>query len=113
MYMTSITGLTGSIASGKSTVSVMFDDFKIPVNDADKITREVVEHGERDYHDIVDHFGKEILRIDMTLDREKLGEIVFSDEQQRKVLNGIVHPAIGKEMLQRRDTYVEQGEKCV
>lgn len=113
MYMTLIIGLTGSIASGKSTVSLMFDDFNIPVIDADKIAREVVEPGERAYQDIVDHFGKEILRSDMTLDREKLGEIVFSDEQQRKVLNGIVHPAIRKEMLQRRDTYVEQGEKCV
>ncbi|HLR79092.1 MAG TPA: dephospho-CoA kinase [Bacillota bacterium] len=111
--MTLIIGLTGSIASGKSTVSLMFDDFNIPVIDADKIAREVVEPGERAYQDIVDHFGKEILRSDMTLDREKLGEIVFSDEQQRKVLNGIVHPAIRKEMLQRRDTYVEQGEKCV
>src|SRR5699024_2611656 len=83
-------------------VSLMFDDFNIPVIDADKIAREVVEPGERAYQDIVDHFGKEILRSDMTLDREKLGEIVFSDEQQRKVLNGIVHPAIRKEMLQRR-----------
>ncbi len=111
--MTLIIGLTGSIASGKSTVSLMFDDLKIPVIDADKIAREVVEPGERAYEEIVHHFGKDILRKDLTLDRKKLGEIVFSDDEQRKILNGIVHPAIRKKMLERRDRFVERGERCV
>src|SRR5699024_12733267 len=96
-----------------NALCIMMDQYNSTVINEDKIAKEVVEPGERAYQDIVDHFGKEILRSDMTLDREKLGEIVFSDEQQRKVLNGIVHPAIRKEILQRRDTYVEQGEKCV
>ena len=82
--MTLIIGLTGSIASGKSTVSFMFDDFHIPVIDADKLAREVVEPGEKAYLGIISHFGEDILRDDKTLDRKKLGAIVFADEEKRK-----------------------------
>ncbi|MFB4166689.1 dephospho-CoA kinase [Virgibacillus sp. JSM 102003] len=111
--MALIIGLTGSIASGKSTISLMFDDFNIPVVDADKLSREVVMPGEKAYEQITDTFGNEILRDDKTLDRKKLGKIIFNDETKRKQLNGIVHPAVREKMLERRDSYVEAGADCV
>lgn len=111
--MTLVIGLTGSIASGKSTVSLMFDEFNIPVIDADKLSREVVRPGEKAYQKIVKAFGEQILREDGTLDREKLGEIVFADEEKRKMLNQIVHPAVRESMIAKRDAYVKSGEKCI
>lgn len=111
--MTLVLGLTGSIASGKSTVSLMFDDFNIPVIDADKLSREVVIPGEKAYEQIVDTFGHEVLRKDKSLDRKKLGSIIFNDENKRKQLNGIVHPAVREKMLAKRDAYVESGTNCV
>ncbi len=111
--MTVVIGLTGSIATGKSTVSLMFDDYDIPVIDADKISRKVVEPGEKAYAQIVETFGGDILREDETIDRKALGAIVFNDEEKRKVLNGIVHPAVREKMLEERDYYVRQNEKAV
>ncbi|WP_200411459.1 dephospho-CoA kinase [Virgibacillus salexigens] len=111
--MALIIGLTGSIATGKSTVSLMFDDFNIPVIDADKISREVVNPGEIAYEQIIETFGSHILREDKTLNREKLGDIVFNEETKRKQLNEIVHPAVRKKMLDRRDGYVKAGATCV
>src|SRR5690625_2632940 len=111
--MTLIIGLTGGIASGKSTVSSMFHQWNIPVIDADKIAREVVRPGEDAYQKIVSEFGTTILKQDQTLDRKKLGAIVFENEEKRKTLNGIVHPAIRKKMLKQRDAYVREGEPCV
>lgn len=111
--MTQVIGLTGSIASGKSTVSLMFDDLGIPVIDADKIARIVVRPGENAYHQIVEYFGEGIIRDDQTIDRKKLGSIVFQDEDKRKVLNQIVHPAVRERMLQQRDEYKVMNEKAV
>ncbi|SHG84394.1 dephospho-CoA kinase [Ornithinibacillus halophilus] len=111
--MAIVIGLTGSIASGKSTVSLMFDEFNIPVIDADKISREVVEPGEEAYEKIVATFGESIVREDGKLDRKELGAIVFENEEKRKQLNEIVHPAVRKSMLEKRDALIEQGEKCV
>ncbi|WP_085991719.1 dephospho-CoA kinase [Oceanobacillus senegalensis] len=111
--MALIIGLTGSIASGKSTVSLMFDDFNIPVIDADKIAREVVEPGEEAYEKVIETFGNQILREDKILDRKKLGAIVFADEEKLATLNGIVHPAIRKKMIDKRDALVKNGATCV
>jgi len=111
--MSLVIGLTGSIATGKSTVSLMFDDFNIPVIDADKIAREVVYPGEDAYKEVVKSFGEKILRSDGTINRERLGEIVFSDESKRKQLNEIVHPAIRKRMTEKKETLLAKGEKCV
>jgi len=111
--MTLVIGLTGSIATGKSTVSLMFDEFNIPVVDADKLSREVVRPGEEAYNEIVAAFGKQILREDQTLDRDKLGQIIFADEAKRNTLNQIVHPAVRKKMIEKRDAYVKQKEKCI
>src|SRR5690625_7359910 len=107
--MTLIIGLTGSIASGKSTISSMFADFHIPVIDADKLAREEVETGEKAYEEIIAVLGQEILQADKTLNRKKLGSIISADEQKRKTLNNIVHRSIRNEMIPRKDVYIEAG----
>ncbi|MEI3606025.1 dephospho-CoA kinase [Pseudogracilibacillus sp. SE30717A] len=111
--MTLIIGLTGSIGTGKSLISNQFRKLNIPVVDADLIAREVVEPGQKAYTKIVETFGEDILHDDDTLDRKALGNIVFNDQEKRKKLNAIIHPAIRKEMLKQRDEYVQQGELCV
>lgn len=96
-------GLTGGIGSGKSEVSRLLAARGAVVVDADKIAREVVEPGTSGLAEIVEAFGEEVLRPDGTLDRERLGAIVFADAEKLKVLNGIVHPKVGErsERLQR------------
>ncbi|KAI9440182.1 CoaE-domain-containing protein [Lactarius psammicola] len=89
-----VIGLTGGIATGKSTVSAQLVARGIPVIDADVLAREVVRPGTRALKKIVSTFGTEILQEDGTLDRAKLGEIVFRDEERRRKLNAIVHPAV-------------------
>src|SRR5699024_4234079 len=111
--MTLVIGLTGSIASGKSTVSLMFDEFSIPVIDADKIAREVVRPKEPAYNDIVDYFGHDILRDDDMLNRKALGEIVFHDQAELDKLNSFVHPRIRERMKELRDAYVEMDEQAI
>lgn len=111
--MALIIGLTGGIASGKSTVSAMFSSLNIPVIDADKISREVVEPGEDAYYKIQSVFGEDIIKEDQSIDRKKLGAIIFANEDKRKQLNGIVHPAVRKEMLRQRDDFAHKGEKCI
>jgi len=111
--MALIIGLTGSIASGKSTVSKMFNDLDIPVVDADKLSRDVVEPGEEAYEEIVKQFGDNILLKDKTINREKLGSIIFADEEKRKQLNNIVHPAVRKAMLKEKDALIEAQEECI
>ncbi|MFC7321115.1 dephospho-CoA kinase [Halobacillus campisalis] len=108
-----VIGLTGSIATGKSTVSKMIKSFQIPVVDADIISREVVEIGKPAYLQIVDIFGEEVLNEDGTLNRKSLGNIVFKDEDKRGQLNGIVHPEVRKEMVRQRDEYLNNGERAV
>ncbi len=87
-------GLTGGIACGKSTVARMFGEHGIPVVDADRLAREVVAPGTVGLAAVVDAFGPEYLLPDGSLDREKLGALVFDDEAARRKLNAIVHPQI-------------------
>src|SRR5690625_4677171 len=97
--MTLIIGLTGSIGTGKSTIANRFKELNIPVVDADLVARQVVEPGETAYKQIVETFGEDILQSDNTLDRKALGAVVFQDNEKRKKLNAIVHPAIRKELI--------------
>lgn len=108
-----IIGLTGGIATGKSTVSALLREKQIPVVDADLIAREVVEPGKTAYEEIVKFFGQEILHWDGQIDRKKLGEIVFSDEEKRQALNAIVHPQIRKEMIRQAMEAQEAGNKLI
>ncbi|MED4401170.1 dephospho-CoA kinase [Metabacillus fastidiosus] len=111
--MTLIIGLTGGIASGKSTVSNMFKEKNITVVDADQIARDVVEIGKTAYKEIVQHFGKEILNNDETINRAKLGSIIFQSEEERKILNNIVHPEVRKEMMSQTEIAKENKEEIV
>lgn len=96
-----VAGLTGGIATGKSTVSALFASFGAAVIDADLIAREVVACGSPAWEKIVEHFGTGVLRQDGELDRERLGGIIFSDAAQKDVLNRIVHPEVFREMDRR------------
>lgn len=89
-------GLTGGIASGKSTVAAVFRGEGVPVIDADEVAREVVMPGEPALAAIVEAFGREVLLEDGTLDRKHLGAIVFDDASKRARLNAIIHPAIAQ-----------------
>lgn len=96
-----IIGLTGGIASGKSTVSSILIEKGFRVIDSDKISREVVDIGEPAYEELVDYFGEVILNNDGRLNRQKLGDIVFTDEKLLQVLNSITHPYIFKELKEQ------------
>ena len=87
-------GLTGGIASGKSTVARRLVEHGAVHIDADELARRVVQPGRPALAAIVDGFGREILQHDGTLDRQKLAEIVFHDDDARERLNAIVHPAV-------------------
>lgn len=98
-------GLTGGIATGKSTVSAMLRRLGAKVVDADEIAREIVRPGEPAWQEIVDAFGPGVLRKDKSLDRDKLRKIVFADERARKRLESITHPkirALAQEKIERR-----------
>lgn len=108
-----ILGLTGGIATGKSTVTGMLRERGIPVIDADQIAREVVEPGKPAYEAIVRHFGRDILLEDGEINRKKLGEIVFSDEAERQKLNAIVHPEVRRVMREEAEAAEANGADIV
>ncbi|MGZ8847419.1 MAG: dephospho-CoA kinase [Pyrinomonadaceae bacterium] len=87
-------GLTGSIAVGKSFVLGVLAELGCHVIDADKIAREVVEPGTEGLKSLRDYFGEDVLSADGTLDRSKLGAIIFGNEEERTRLNAILHPLI-------------------
>ncbi|MBW2348085.1 MAG: dephospho-CoA kinase [Deltaproteobacteria bacterium] len=92
-------GVTGGIASGKSTVAAMLEELGAPIIDFDVLARRVVEPGKPAWKEIVDYFGRQVLNEDETLDRKKLSSIVFRDLEKRKKLEGFTHPRIGEEFL--------------
>ncbi len=92
-----IVGLTGGIATGKSTVSKMFKELGAHVVDFDALAREVVKPHRKAWKEIVEYFGKEILNSDLTLNRQKLGELVFNAPEKLKKLNEIIHPEVFQE----------------
>ncbi|ANU23666.1 dephospho-CoA kinase [Planococcus donghaensis] len=108
-----IIGLTGSIASGKSTVSEMLKNEGYPIIDADLVARLVVEPGSETLEQIKQAFGPEVISSDGSMNRAKVGEIIFNDPVSRKTLNDIIHPAIRQEMLKQRYELLEQGYKTI
>ncbi|TQN31480.1 dephospho-CoA kinase [Haloactinospora alba] len=98
-------GLTGGIGSGKSEVSGCLAAHGALVIDADQIAREVVEPGTPGLDEVVAEFGTDVLTPEGTLDRPKLGEIVFADRERLERLNGIVHPRVGE----RTEELMEQA----
>jgi dephospho-CoA kinase len=103
-------GLTGGIASGKSTVARMLEAKGAILIDFDDLAHAVIEPGGPAWQGVVRHFGEEILQTDGRIDRVKLGEIVFSDRQQREILNRLVHPGVVAEW-QKRLKEIEQTRK--
>ena len=87
-------GLTGGIASGKSTVSAMFAELGAVIIDGDVLAREVVAKGTPGLSAVIDLFGDELLTPEGELDRPAMGAIVFNDEAKRKQLEGIIHPLV-------------------
>lgn len=100
-----IIGLTGGIATGKSTVSSILKDKGYIVIDADTIAREIVKVDKPAYGKIVEFFGESILNEDKTINRKQLGDIVFSDRDMLQALNHITHPYIFKDMKKALDKY--------
>jgi dephospho-CoA kinase len=98
-----LVGLTGGIGSGKSSVTEMFKDEGAYVIDFDYLARVVVEPDTPAWRDIIDYFGPKILSPDRTLNRSKLAEIVFSDAQSRKALEGFTHSRI----FEKQDSLLE------
>lgn len=96
-----IVGLTGGVASGKTTVSKTFEEEGAYLIDADLIARELVQPHSPAHEEIIRVFGKEILLEDGTVHRKKLADRVFSDTEERKRLNRILHPRIREEMERR------------
>ncbi len=92
--MTFILGLTGGIATGKSTVAKMFKDKGIPLIDTDLIARNLLKKGTETYDEIIKFFSKDILLTNNEINRKKLGRIIFANIQKRKKLNDIVHPMV-------------------
>ena len=96
-------GLTGGIASGKSTVADMFADLGVPVIDTDVISREVVAPGEPALAEIREAFGAGVIAADGTLDRAAMRSLVFGDSAARRGLEAILHPKIGKATREQAD----------
>lgn len=94
-----VLGVTGGIASGKTTVSAIFEELGAPLIDFDVLARQVVEPGKPTLKLIIDYFGKEVLQADGALDRKKLAGIVFNDPEKRKKLESFTHTAIFEEYL--------------
>lgn len=111
--MVLVIGLTGGIASGKSTVANYLKEKGLTVIDADIEARLAVEIGEPAYYKIIETFGEEILQVDKKIDRVKLGHIIFNDEEKRKQLNGIVHPEVRKRMNDKKEEGIKRGEKII
>jgi dephospho-CoA kinase len=102
-------GLTGGIASGKSTVAGMLRDLGFPVIEADKISHALIEPGGAAYDDVLARFGREILDSDGKIDRARLGAIVFADRQKLDQLNGIIHPRVEAGVLKQLSEVEKRG----
>jgi dephospho-CoA kinase len=107
-----VIGLTGGIATGKSTVTNILLENGFKVIDADKIAREVVEIGKPAYNEIVQVFGDDIVDLNGNIDRAKLGKLVFDNDNVRMILNKIVHPRIFDE-IKKRIEMLSKGNKVI
>jgi dephospho-CoA kinase len=89
-----LVGLTGGIASGKSTVAAIFRRLGAEIVNADELAREVVEPGAEAWQEIVKEFGPTVLQADQAIDRRKLREVIFNNPEARKKLEAIIHPRV-------------------
>jgi dephospho-CoA kinase len=108
-----LVGLTGGIASGKSTVAAILRRLGAAVVDADDLSRQVVQPGEVAWQEIAAAFGAEVLQPDQTIDRQKLRKIIFNDPVARKNLEAIIHPRVRALAEQRIEEYATAGYEIV
>lgn len=106
-------GVTGGIASGKSTISEMLSELGSPLIDFDLIARQVVEPGTPGLAKIVDYFGSQVLAEDGSLDRQKLSDIVFGDMEKRKKLETFTHPPIYEEFFKQTEAIAAQDPNAI
>lgn len=106
-------GLTGGIASGKSTVAEILRRMGAAIVDADILSREVVEPGQPAWQDIVDTFGEDVLQSDQTLDRQKLRKVIFDNPAARKQIEAIIHPRVRALAEQRIAEHQAQGVELI
>ncbi|WP_347301472.1 dephospho-CoA kinase [Dolosigranulum savutiense] len=111
--MTTIVGLTGGIATGKSTVTNYLRAQGIPVIDADDLSRRVVQPGEPGLALIKEHFGPHVILDTGELDRQALGKIIFGDKGQRQQLNELLHPLIAAEMDREIARLEQRGDMLI
>ncbi|MBZ4687240.1 MAG: dephospho-CoA kinase [Clostridiales bacterium] len=95
-----VIGLTGGIASGKTTVATILQELGAAVLDADEVAKKIVQKGKPAYKEIIKTFGRKVLTSDGDLNRKLLGKIVFNDEEKRKKLESIIHPRVKEYFLE-------------
>jgi dephospho-CoA kinase len=108
-----LVGLTGGVATGKSTVAKMFKQCGVIVIDADELAREVVRPGKPAWRAIVNTFGKTVLTADRTIDRQALGAIVFGNRAKLRRLEGIIHPRVAREQARLTKQAARNDPKAV
>lgn len=108
-----LVGLTGGIASGKSTVANIFKEHSVPIIDADVIARKIVEPGEKAWNEIHQEFGDDVFKDNGELDREVLGKVIFSNSSKRVSLNKITHPKIERMIHWQIIKYFFEGHQFV
>lgn len=104
-------GLTGGIASGKSTVSKILRQRGFPVLDADDLARDAIVHGSEGYKQVIKTFGMDVLNKDGTLNRESLADIVFTDKSQLENLEKIIHPIVRRRSEELKKSLKAQNYK--
>ena len=108
-----IVGLTGGISSGKSTVSSYLKQLKIPVIDADEVARKVVEPNSQGAREIRKTFGSDVFEEDGSLNRQKLGSLIFSNAENRQKLDELLQPLIKIMILDEIEEYRQKGENMI
>lgn len=108
-----VVGLTGGIASGKSSVAAILRRLGAAVIDADDLSRQVVQPGQEGWKEIVNIFGAEVLQPDQNIDRQKLRKIIFNDPEARKRLETIIHPRVRALAERRIQEYAAAGYEIV
>lgn len=107
-----IVGLTGGIATGKSTVAGLLGENGLPVVDADAVAHELLLPGGANFEPVVREFGREILASDGTIDRKALGRIVFADQERLRRLEELTHPAIREKLREELAGLAANGRDC-
>jgi len=110
---TMVIGITGGVGSGKSSAADIVRNYGFPVIDADKIARDLMVPGQKLHWQVIEEFGDEIVDDTGALDREKLGHLIFSDDNYRRRLDAITHPVIVEQMKSSLDELMEEDFRAI